>query len=100
VFFRANKVEDAFTLYERVATTTWSMNDLWILREELNTGLFEATLALLVVFLFIDPFYDGWIKRERHGPTGWKGQIAFASLAVAVLIFGYFGSTSFIYFQF
>ncbi len=100
VFFRANKVEDAFTLYERVATTAWSMNDLWILREDLNTGLFEATLALLVVFLFIDPFYDGWIKRERHGPTGWKGQIAFASLAVAVLIFGYFGSTSFIYFQF
>ena len=76
------------------------MSDLWILRDDLNTGLFEATLALVVVFLFIDPMYDAWIKHERQGPSGWKGQFAFASLAAAVLIFGYFGSTSFIYFQF
>ena len=54
----------------------------------------------IVVFLFIDPMYDAWIKHERQGPSGWKGQFAFASLAAAVLIFGYFGSTSFIYFQF
>ena len=52
------------------------------------------------IFLLIDPLYDAWIKRERPWPTGWKGQIAFASLAAALLIFGYFGSTSFIYFQF
>ena len=100
VFFRANKVEDAFTLYERVATTTWSLQDLWILRDDLNTGMFEATLVLVVLFVVIDPLFDAWIKRERPSPAGWKGQVAFASLATAILIFGYFGSTSFIYFQF
>ncbi len=100
VFFRANNVEDAFTLYERVITTPWSLRDLWTLRGDLGTGLFEATLVLVAIFLLIDPLYDAWIKRERLWPSGWRGQLAFASLAVAILVFGYFGSTSFIYFQF
>jgi D-alanyl-lipoteichoic acid acyltransferase DltB (MBOAT superfamily) len=100
VFFRANKVQDAFTLYERLLTTEWRITDLVDLRGDLNNGLFEATLVLVALFLLIDPVYDAWIKRERAWPAGWKGQFAFAALAAAILIFGYQGATSFIYFQF
>lgn len=100
VFFRANRVEDAFVLYERVLGTPWHLPDLIALRDELNTGLFESTLVLVAMFLLIDPVYDAWIKRERPWPGGWTGQFAFASLAAGLFIFGYFGSTSFIYFQF
>ena len=60
----------------------------------------RAGVRLAAIFLIADPIVDAWIKRERPWPTGWKGQLAFASIAVAILMFGYFGSTSFIYFQF
>ncbi len=100
VFFRANKVSDAFKVYERIATTRWHSADLLALYKDVHIGLFDVTVVLTAIFLLIDPTLDAWIKRERHWPTGIKGHVAFASLAVAILIFGYFGSTSFIYFQF
>ena len=100
VFFRANQVQDAFTLYERLFSSGWSISDLMGLRDDLNNGMFEATLVLVGLFLLIDPVYDAWIKRERVWPGGWQGQFAFATLAAAILIFGFYGATSFIYFQF
>ena len=100
VFFRANKVDDAFLLYERVLTTPWSVADLMDLRGNVSTGHFETTLLLVPVFLLIDPLYDAWTKGERRAPSGWQGRFTFAALAAAILILGYFGSTSFIYFQF
>ena len=100
VFFRANQVQDAFTLYDRLFSTGWSFSDLMGLRDDLNNGMFEATLVLVGLFLLIDPVYDAWIKRERVWPGGWQGQFAFATLAAAILIFGFYGATSFIYFQF
>ena len=100
VFFRANQVQDAFTLYERLFSTGWSISDLMGLRDDLNNGMFEATMLLVGLFLLIDPVYDAWIKRERVWPGGWRGQFAFATLAAAILIFGFYGATSFIYFQF
>ncbi|MBL0043443.1 MAG: MBOAT family protein [Flavobacteriales bacterium] len=100
VFFRANNVHDAFLVCERIFNTPWHFADLFKLYKALPTSLFEVTIALTAVFLLIDPVYDAWIKREHAWPTGWKGMAAFGALAVFILLFGYFGSTSFIYFQF
>ncbi|HMU13274.1 MAG TPA: MBOAT family O-acyltransferase, partial [Flavobacteriales bacterium] len=100
VFFRASEVGDAFLVYERLFSTPWSLADLLMLRDGVNKGYFEATLFVALCFVLIDPLYDAWIKGELAAPSGWKGHLSFAALAVAILIFGYFGSTSFIYFQF
>ena len=100
VFFRANNVQDALTLYERVASTPWHLDDLVRLYDGLGISLLDVTVLVTGLFLLIDPVVDAWIKRERPWPTGLMGQLAFASMAVAILLFGYFGSTSFIYFQF
>jgi alginate O-acetyltransferase complex protein AlgI len=100
VFFRANNVQDVFTLYERVVSTPWHLDDLVRLYDDLGTSLLDVTVLLTALFLLIDPVVDAWIKREHPWPTGFKGQLVFASIAVVILMFGYFGSTSFIYFQF
>ena len=100
VFFRANNVQDAFAWYERVFTGPWPLSDLVSLYKDINTGLLDLTILLTGMFLLMDPVFDTWIKRERPWPTGLRGHLAFGSLAVAILLFGYFGSTSFIYFQF
>lgn len=100
VFFRANKVHDGFRLYKRVATTPWHAQDLTRLYNDLHVSLLDVTVLLTALFLLIDPAFDAWIKRERRGPTGLRGQLAFAGLLVGILLFGYFGSTMFIYFQF
>ncbi|HRH38609.1 MAG TPA: MBOAT family O-acyltransferase, partial [Flavobacteriales bacterium] len=100
VFFRANHVQDAFTLYERLISTPWRLADLRELYDDVPTGILDLTAVLTLLFVLIDPIYDAWIKRERPWPHRWRGQLAFAVLAVAILLFGYFGSTSFIYFQF
>ncbi|MEO8590088.1 MAG: MBOAT family O-acyltransferase [Flavobacteriales bacterium] len=100
VFFRANTVQDAFTWYERMVSTPWHASDLLGLYRGMNTSLLDVTILVTGLFLFIDPVFDAWIKRERPWPSGTRGHIAFASVAVAILLFGYFGATSFIYFQF
>jgi small-conductance mechanosensitive channel len=96
----ANRVQDAFDLYERLISTPWSFTDLRELYDDVPTGILDLTAALALLFVLIDPIYDAWIKRERPWPHGWRGHFAFAVLAVSILLFGYFGSTSFIYFQF
>jgi len=40
------------------------------------------------------------VKREQPLPRGLAGIALFAALLMAIVLFGYFGSTSFIYFQF
>lgn len=100
VFFRADSIHDAFEVYARFFATPWTLNDLYLLYKAVPTSLFEFTIAWVLLFLLLDPVYDAWIKRERKWPTGWRGQVAFALLLVAIILFGYFGSTSFIYFQF
>jgi D-alanyl-lipoteichoic acid acyltransferase DltB (MBOAT superfamily) len=100
VFFRANKVQDAVHLLHRLIHTPWHLPDVMKLYKAMNTSLLDVTLVLVAAFVFIDPIYDSWIKRERPSPQGLKGLLAFAALLVAIVLFGYFGSTSFIYFQF
>lgn len=100
VFFRANTVDDAFLWYERLVSTAWTPSDPLSLYRDLNTSLLDVTVLVTGVFLLIDPTLDAWIKRERPWPGGLRGHLTFGSLAVAILLFGYFGSTSFIYFQF
>lgn len=100
VFFRAADLDASLRIYERMITMPWRLADVAHLYDVLNTSLLDITVVLTGLFVVIDPVYDRWIKREQAWPTGWRAHVAFASLAVSILLFGYFGSTSFIYFQF
>ena len=100
IFFRANNVHDSFTLVQRLFSTPWSLTDLSVLVAKLPTSMVDLTLLLTLLFMVIDPVYDRWVKREAPAPAGLLGTAAYAALLAGILLFGYFGSTSFIYFQF
>ncbi|MGB3526594.1 MAG: MBOAT family O-acyltransferase [Flavobacteriales bacterium] len=100
IFFRANSITDASILVHRLFSTPVALGDLVQLYYDLPRSLLDITLVLVVLFIVIDPLYDAWIKGERPIPTGIWGMLPFAVLLAGILLFGYFGSTSFIYFQF
>ncbi len=100
VFFRAADLSDAGILLERSFSTGLHPRDLRDLLNAVGPGILEFTVLFGVAFLAIDPWMDGVIKGERPGPSGLRGMLLFALLAALILIFGYFGSPGFIYFQF
>jgi alginate O-acetyltransferase complex protein AlgI len=99
VFFRASSIEVAGKVLHRLVSTPWSVQGLFELRSAINPAHFDLTLVLVPVFLLLDPLFDAVVKDERRlqGPAAYMG---FAALLVAIVAFGHFGSTSFIYFQF
>ena len=99
VFFRAPDIGTATLLFERVASTPWQLADVLGLLKDMRTSEVDMTLLLAVLFLFIDPFMDAVVKQERS-LSGARSYAVFGTLAVAIVLFGFFGSTSFIYFQF
>jgi len=99
VFFRAPDIGTAALLFERVATTPWQLADVLGLLKDMRTSEVDMTLLLAVLFLFIDPFMDAVVKQERT-LNGARSYAVFGTLAAAIVLFGFFGSTSFIYFQF
>ncbi len=100
IFFRANSIHDAGILVHRLFDTPLAIGDLVRLYNDVPRSMLDTTLALVGLFILIDPIYDAWIKQERPIPTGIRGVALFAALFSGILLFGYFGSTSFIYFQF
>ncbi len=100
IFFRANSIHDAGILVSRLFSTPITPNDLGRLYYKLPRSMFDTTLALVGLFMLIDPIYDAWINQERPIPSGFRGAALFGVLFAGILLFGYFGSTSFIYFQF
>lgn len=100
IFFRADSIAIAETLVHRLGSTPATWADLRQLYDDVPRSLLDLTGLLVVLFLLIDPLYDAWTKGERALPKGIRGMALYAVLIVGILLFGYFGSTSFIYFQF
>ncbi len=100
IFFRADSIADAWALVKRLFTTMPSAADLAQLYDALPRGSFGVTLIMTALFILADPLYDAWTKRERPAPRGVPGRLVYPVLLACILLFGYFGATSFIYFQF
>jgi hypothetical protein len=81
-------------------TTPVALSDLVALYGSLPRSMLDLTVGLTALFMLMDPVYDAWAKRERPVPAGLLGAMLFALLLVGIQLFGWFGSTSFIYFQF
>ena len=98
VFFRAANVSDAFLALRKMTGVVHDMKPGVL--QELGPAYVALTLFLALVFLCIDPRMDDLVKR-RTIPLRRPWSIAlFSGVAAAVLLFGYFGKTAFIYFQF
>lgn len=100
IFFRAHHISDALTLVHRLFSTPYALSDLQQLFKDLPRSMLDITVLLTLVFVVIDPLFDAWAKREKPVPQGLAGPAIYAAILVGILLFGYFGSTSFIYFQF
>jgi small-conductance mechanosensitive channel len=99
IFFRAADLPQAMDIVQRLFTGPWQLKDLADLRHEMEVGQVDITVLLIPLFFLLDPLFDAVVKGQRR-LGGLPGTLAFSALLVAIIVFGYFGSTSFIYFQF
>jgi len=100
IFFRSANIHVAEQIVHRLFHTPFAFSDLRSLHIDLPPSMLEFTLLLVAVFIVIDPIYDAWVKGQRRVPKGMYGMTLFVVLLAGILLFGYFGSTRFIYFQF
>jgi D-alanyl-lipoteichoic acid acyltransferase DltB (MBOAT superfamily) len=99
VFFRASSVQQAMDMLQAMLGGPWHPDDLRALAGDLKNGQLGVTLIAVPLFFLLDPLFDAVVKDERalKGPLAY---VSFAGLLAAIVLFGHFGSTSFIYFQF
>jgi len=92
VFFRAESVTQAFSILGRIVTVAPSWHD---------KGIYLEPLALALVAGMVE-----WLQRgKQHGlDIQWQPLVVrwpvYVLLITTILVFGNFGSTEFIYFQF
>lgn len=108
IFFRASTLEDAFTVIQQIAYNTSFSSDsvkqaILVFTYD-NTALSKFIVAFgLIAVLFI---YDFGVSFRWPSIIHNLSQIRFVKfmfwyfVAMAILLFGEFGATSFIYFQF
>ena len=100
IFFRAK----SFELSKQIITHSLDVIHLGMsgFTSDLSAfgpGIFLVLLFLLLVFFSIDQFVSKVLDHERTISAN-KSMILFASLMAMLLIFGFYGQTQFIYFQF
>jgi D-alanyl-lipoteichoic acid acyltransferase DltB (MBOAT superfamily) len=100
IFFRAK----SFELSKQIITHSLNVIHLGMsgFASDLSAfgpGIFLVLLFLLLVFFSIDQFVSKVLDQERTISAN-RSMILFASLMAMLLIFGFYGQTQFIYFQF
>ncbi len=99
VFFRANSFADIGLIFGRIAHWSGSLEATKALFAHVGPGILLVTLFFSVLFFVLDPWADGYIKGKVRMPKGFS--LAFYGTLLAMcLLFGHFGDTAFIYFQF
>jgi alginate O-acetyltransferase complex protein AlgI len=105
VFFRANNVEDAFTIFRRLPEADYSLSGF---RDALvyfsgtpnNIGNQVYNCFMAVAFLAIDPVMDKIAKRRIQLQTPVFRYALYSAILAGIVLFGFFGEVHFIYFQF
>ena len=100
VLFRAESFSDAATIFNRWLGWESGGAGVMSLVDELKPVMFAITIGFAVLFMIIDPILDAWVKKERPIPSRRFDFALHATLLAACLLFGFYGETMFIYFQF
>lgn len=99
IFFRAKNLEDAQIIISKIFD--FKMYD-WTrikMMTDMKTISIYITFLLLIFFISIDFTMDKIVKSKVF-ITKPKSIFIFASIFILILVFGFFGKTDFIYFQF
>lgn len=100
IFFRAQNMHDAGVIISQLFNIqNYSINKILFLTH-IKPVTFIVTLFLLLAFVFIDPFADKIIKNRIQLKNKLMVYSFYSIVFVMILLFGYFGETDFIYFQF
>lgn len=105
IFFRAETVSDALMIIDKISDTQFSIpalkDSLGILAGSAkNLSKIVFIIILLVVFYIIDPYMDRISKGKVIIPRSWMKHAIYAAITASIILMGYFGEVSFIYFQF
>lgn len=105
IFFRANSIHDAFTIIEKIGYGEYSItrfiDSVSVLAD--NPKNFSRTLFIMLLmglFYIIDPFIDKVIKGRILLPKLYMKYALYSFITASIILFGFFGEVSFIYFQF
>lgn len=100
IFFRAENMQDAqVVIYKILDFKSYSLHNIDILKDVKFISL-AITSLILFVFIAIDPKMDALIKSRSVLEMRWVRVSVYAVMLVAIILFGFFGKTDFIYFQF
>lgn len=99
IFFRAEKMMDVRTIISKLFLFKEYTFDMKPFERIPNTS-FQITIFLLMLFVIIDPIMDRVVKARYTFKFKVLNLFVFAGLMLLILLFGYFGKTNFIYFQF
>ena len=98
VFFRSNTVIDAFYILKTIATTNWSISQIFVpisSNNVYNLDLMLSCFWILGLLFFEGAYFFNWnMFKIAHKP------IMISIGVILIFIFGVFESKQFIYFQF
>lgn len=105
IFFRANSIQDAFTIIEKIAHGEYSVagfiDSVSVLADNpKNFGRTLFIMLLMGLFYIVDPYIDKIIKGRVFLPKPYMKYVLYSLIIAFILLFGFFGEVSFIYFQF
>ena len=104
IFFRANSISDALYIISHLCTglgdiAVWALKAMPFFRPlkfHLVVGVVSVGILLFIHLLQGDSHFDRWLSDKRIS-LRWA---VYYSMALAILLFGNFGTKEFIYFQF
>lgn len=100
IFFRAKNLTDAkVIIYKIFNISNYSIQDVHLL-SVMKLATILLTVFLLFLFILSDVKMDGFIKNRLVMKSKFFNMALYALILVFILLFGYFGQTDFIYFQF
>ena len=105
IFFRANSIQDATTIIQKIGYGEYSIqsfiDSISVLAD--NPKNFSRTLFIMLligIFYMIDPFIDKIIKERIQVSKSYLKFALYSIMVASIILFGFFGEVSFIYFQF
>ena len=100
MLFRANDIGDIGVMLARILDLRPDPSGLHALFIELRSDVMIVTCGLALFFFLADPWADRFAKGEARSPGRWAEYGWYGLLLAATLLFGQYGRTEFIYFQF
>ncbi|MCB0783612.1 MAG: hypothetical protein KDC02_05155, partial [Flavobacteriales bacterium] len=100
MLFRANSIGDIGIMTAGILDLRPDLGGIHALFIEMRSDVMIVTCGLALFFFLTDPWADRFVKGEARSPGTWAEYAWYGLLLAATLLFGQYGETEFIYFQF